>query len=76
MLEPHLVYLQPSDFNNLGVIKNGLPSDANELSSFLKQVADMIQNCKWNKEEIVRLFENILVDFEHIERGKYLDNKM
>ena len=31
---------------------------------------------KWNKENIVELFLEMIPDFEHKETGKYLDGKM
>jgi hypothetical protein len=36
----------------------------------------MIKNKKWNKNEIVNLFLELIDGFEHKETGKYLDAKM
>jgi len=36
----------------------------------------MKNNGEWTKEEIVKLFKKVLPTFEHVEKGKNLDNKM
>ncbi len=36
----------------------------------------MKDSLEWNKKEIVELFEYMLPEFKHLERGKYLDEKM
>ena len=63
-------------FDNLGVIKNEAIFDAQLISLFEQEIADMKANKSWNKEQIVELFFKMLPDFGHKETGKYLDGKM
>ena len=63
-------------FNNLGVIKNDLNFDAEKLTVFEKEISTMKTKLEWNKEQIVKLFFEMIPDFGHKETGKYLDSKM
>ena len=63
-------------FDNLGVIKNEAVFDAQLVSLFEQEIANMKANKSWNKEQIVELFFKMLPDFGHKETGKYLDGKM
>lgn len=63
-------------FVNLGVIKNELNIEENQLNLFTSSIDAMKKNAKWNKEEIVKLFHALIPNFGHKETGKYLDAKM
>ncbi|MGL2988139.1 UDP-N-acetylglucosamine 4,6-dehydratase [Flavobacterium sp. RSSA_27] len=63
-------------FENLGVIKNEAHFDAVKLENFTAAIAQMKFQKKWNKEEIVALFHEMIPNFGHKETGKYLDAKM
>ena len=63
-------------FQNLGVVKNGLADNSNRLDYFLETISVMRKRGKWTKEEIVSLFHEMIPDFGHEEKGKYLDSKM
>ncbi|MCJ0741512.1 UDP-N-acetylglucosamine 4,6-dehydratase [Pedobacter montanisoli] len=63
-------------FYNLGVIKNEAIFDQNKLQYFENRIDGMKRARKWNKEEIVDLFHEMIPDFGHKETGKYLDAKM
>lgn len=63
-------------FSNLGVIKNEQRIEENKLRSFEEAISGMRKSGYWSKEEIVRVFNDILPDFGHKETGKYLDAKM
>lgn len=63
-------------FSNLGVIKNEAIFDQNKLQYFESRIGDMKRARKWDKEEIVDLFHEMIPDFGHKETGKYLDAKM
>lgn len=63
-------------FNNLGIIKNEADFDANKLAYFRTTLAELKGNGPWKKETIVQLFETMIPNFRHKERGKYLDSKM
>lgn len=63
-------------FDSLGIIKNDLAFDEQLLSYFERTIEEMRSRGKWSKEEIVNLFQRLLPEFEHEEKGKYLDSKM
>jgi FlaA1/EpsC-like NDP-sugar epimerase len=63
-------------FQNLGIVKNGLADNRDKLNYFLNVISEMRKLGKWTKEEIVSLFHEMIPDFGHEEKGKYLDSKM
>ena len=63
-------------FRNLGIVKNGLVDNSDKLDYFLDTITGMQKRGKWTKEEIVSLFHEMIPDFGHEEKGKYLDSKM
>ena len=63
-------------FQNLGIVKNGLADNSDKLDYFLDTISEMRNRGQWTKEEIVSLFHEMIPDFGHEEKGKYLDSKM
>ncbi|WP_239511007.1 UDP-N-acetylglucosamine 4,6-dehydratase [Enterobacter cloacae] len=63
-------------FNNLGIIKNEPLYDPALLSYFEERIEKMKASLEWNKDDIVKLFFEMIPDFGHKETGKYLDGKM
>jgi len=63
-------------FQNLGVVKNGLADNSDKLDYFLDAISKMRKRGKWTKQEIISLFHEMIPDFGHEEKGKYLDGKM
>ncbi len=63
-------------FNNLGIIKNDFFVELGKLEMFEKRIEQMKVNLKWNRKQIVDLFNEILPEFNHKETGKFLDSKM
>jgi len=63
-------------FSGIGVIKNQAEFDNQKLEYFLDTIKNLRKNGEWNKKEIVELFEYMLPEFTHLEKGKYLDEKM
>lgn len=63
-------------FQNLGVVKNGLADNNDKLDYFLDSISEMRYRGQWTKEEIVSLFHEMIPEFGHEEKGKYLDSKM
>jgi UDP-N-acetylglucosamine 4,6-dehydratase len=63
-------------FQNLGIVKNSLLENWDKLDYFLHSISEMRNRGKWTKEEIVGLFHEMIPDFGHEEKGKYLDSKM
>ena len=63
-------------FSGIGVIKNQAEFNNQKLEYFLYIIKNLRKNGEWNKKEIVELFEYMLPEFTHLEKGKYLDEKM
>lgn len=63
-------------FENLGVIKNNLNFDDEKLNLFTATIDALKKERKWDKEQIVSLFFQMIPGFGHKETGKYLDAKM
>lgn len=63
-------------FQNLGIVKNGLTVNSDKLDYFVGKISEMRKRGNWTKEEIVSLFHEMIPDFGHEEKGKYLDSKM
>ncbi len=63
-------------FQNIGIIKNKLDYDQDKLNHFNTVVNELAQKEYLNKDEIVRLFNEMITNFNHKETGKYLDDRM
>ena len=63
-------------FCSIGVIHNKAEFDNNKLDSFINGINDLRDKTIWSKDDIVKLYYEILPDFAHIETGKYLDQRM
>ena len=63
-------------FERLGIVKSQMHYDSTLLDDFIAQIAAMRSNQSWNKLDIVTLFQGLLPEFQHLEKGKYLDAKM
>jgi FlaA1/EpsC-like NDP-sugar epimerase len=63
-------------FEGIGVIKNDAEFDQDKLQFFLQEIAGMKEQGRWTKLDLIRLFQEMLVNFQHKETGKYLNDKM
>jgi FlaA1/EpsC-like NDP-sugar epimerase len=68
--------LDLAKFENLGIIKNEPDYNEEKLNFFTEQIQKLKARKKWEKREIVDLFNEMIPGFNHLETGKYLDNKM
>jgi FlaA1/EpsC-like NDP-sugar epimerase len=68
--------LDMNRFENLGIIKNEPIYNEELLSKFKKEIDHMKSGLSWSKEEIVKLFFELIPNFEYEDKGKYLDDKM
>ena len=68
--------LDMNRFENLGIIKNDPVYNDELLNKFTKEIDRMKSNLSWSKEEIVKLFIELIPNFEYEDKGKYLDGKM
>lgn len=63
-------------FSDVGIVKNEVSFNSDKLSFFESEIVNMKRQGAWSKGEIVNLFKTLLPEFEHEEKGKYLDSKM
>jgi len=63
-------------FKNLGVIKNRLQCNENQLKNFEIAIRDLRSSRSWDKQSIVREFFKLLPELDYIDKGRYLDSKM
>lgn len=68
--------LDMTSFTNLGVIKNDNYHDVKLASYFTSSINKMKERGSWTKDELVKLFFDMIPNLEHVEKGKYLDAKM
>lgn len=63
-------------FNALGVVKNSEVPSKDDISDTLKEFQELFDSENVNKVKVVSLISKYLPDFNHIETGKSLDQKM
>ncbi len=63
-------------FRDIGVITQILESSATTFDEFTDAVRAMRSRSDWSKAEILSLFESVLPEFGHIDRGLSLDDRM
>jgi len=63
-------------FQNLGVIKNEYQEKEKLTIKFEKNIKDMKKNGNWSKGQLIDLFNELIPNFNHMEKGKHLDAKM
>lgn len=63
-------------FQNLGIIKNEALYDEKLIMHFTDTIEEFKQNKNWTKKQLVKLFFEMIPNFDYIEKGKYLDAKM
>lgn len=63
-------------YTSLGVIKNARKLSQAEISTTIKELKTLMDSGNHDKSAIVELLKKHLPDFEHIETGKSLDQKM
>jgi FlaA1/EpsC-like NDP-sugar epimerase len=68
--------LDMNRFANLGVIKNSLVFNGNQLDHFWGEIQSLKDRRDWKKSDLVALFFDMIPDFGHKETGKYLDGRM
>lgn len=63
-------------FDGVGIIQNTPNFDKHGLEKFLKGFERLRAKGKWDKNDIVHLYFQLLPEFAHKETGKYLDERM
>ncbi|MDA8683867.1 UDP-N-acetylglucosamine 4,6-dehydratase [Gammaproteobacteria bacterium] len=68
--------LDMNRFETVGVIKNQPEFDEAKLDDFMNGIEDLRIKATWTKDDIVKLYFELLPEFAHKETGKYLDQRM
>ena len=63
-------------FKNIGVITNKYEIEEDKLLYFENKIKEMKKEEKWDRQQIIDLFNDVLPNFFHKETSKYLDSKM
>jgi FlaA1/EpsC-like NDP-sugar epimerase len=63
-------------FESLGVVKNSAVSSNDTLKTFLSEIQQMKDTGHWTRNQIIYLFQQLLPEFNHYEKEKFLDDKM
>jgi len=68
--------IDANTFKDIGIIKSNLDISEQEIYFFKEQVLSMLERGCYSKESILELFQRMLPEFNHNEKGIYLDSKM
>jgi len=68
--------INPERFGSLGVIEDLKARRMEELDTFLERLQAVLNDQKTEKEDIVGTMKAFIPNFEHMEKGKNLDQKM
>jgi len=63
-------------FQSLGIVKNAPKPKMKDVEDAIKQLENLLLSGNYEKSDIVDLLKKFIPDFEHIETGKSLDQKM
>lgn len=68
--------LDMTRFQSLGVIEAAKKRSIGEIDNFFNNIEDIFSKPSFTKEEVVNAIKGFIPNFEHIETGKNLDQKM
>jgi FlaA1/EpsC-like NDP-sugar epimerase len=68
--------LQFDRFKSIGIIKNDPVYDEQKLELFIQTIQNLRGQKKWSRNELITLFDIMLPEFNHLETGKFLDERM
>ena len=63
-------------FQNLGVIKNSIKRNLTEIEGVIENLQNIFLSQDYSKSDIIEILNKYLPNFEHIETGRHLDDKM
>ncbi|PNX53415.1 MAG: UDP-N-acetylglucosamine 4,6-dehydratase [Thermoplasmata archaeon M9B2D] len=63
-------------FESLGIIKNDPLYDEDKLMMFEERIEKMKREGRWERVDLIDLFNQMIPNFNHKETGKFLDNRM
>tara|TARA_B110001450_G_scaffold106232_1_gene100572 strand:+ start:471 stop:1682 length:1212 start_codon:yes stop_codon:yes gene_type:complete len=65
-----------TQYDSIGIITNSLKPSFVEMELTIKEIENLFKKETYNKEDIIKIMIKILPNFNHIETGKSLDQKM
>ena len=68
--------LDMDKLSSIGIIKNEPKFDEEKLLFFDQKIKEIKNSSIWSREEIVKLFHEMIPGFGHKETGKFLDQRM
>ncbi|PNX52934.1 MAG: UDP-N-acetylglucosamine 4,6-dehydratase [Thermoplasmata archaeon M9B2D] len=63
-------------FESLGIIKNDPLYEEDKLMMFEERIEKMKREGRWERVDLIDLFNQMIPNFNHKETGKFLDNRM
>ena len=63
-------------YNSIGVVTNSLKPSFSEMEITIKEIETLFKEESYNKKDVIKIMNKILPNFNHIETGKTLDQKM
>ena len=63
-------------FGSLGVIEEVKVRSINDIDNLFFELKNVFAKDVFSKEEIVKVMKRFIPNFEHVEKGKNLDQKM
>lgn len=63
-------------FESLGIVKNIATASKEELDNFLIEIQRLKKARSWTRDDLITLFQELLPEFNHYEKGRFLDEKM
>ncbi|MHB9292872.1 hypothetical protein Holit_01985 [Hollandina sp. SP2] len=63
-------------FQAIGIIKNEAVYDEQKLEYFSETVRSFRKKGEWSRLDLIELFNQMILEFNHKETGKFLDGKM
>ena len=63
-------------YESIGVVTNSLKPSFSEMEGTIKEIETLFKRESYNKEDVIKIMNTILPNFNHIETGKTLDQKM
>jgi FlaA1/EpsC-like NDP-sugar epimerase len=63
-------------FKTLGIIKNEPIYNEEALNKFTQTISALKSQGTWTRNDLIRLFNETIPNFNHMEKGKFLDGRM
>lgn len=68
--------LDMNKFKNIGIIKNSIKNNNDRVEYFREQIISIKKSNNYNRSKLIKIFEETIPNFNHIEKNKFLDSKM